>query len=233
MPYVKLVIGAGRAQGIEPADVVGVVVDHTHLENDDVRNVRVLERFCFVEVPSGARGEVVGQGERQSSPGHGASGGGDEEAMSQATMHTNHGPIELELFESEAPKTVENFLKLSQRRLLRRADLPPRDQGLHDPGRLPARHRHRRPGLRVRGRDQRAQDRARRAGDGQRGPGTNGSQFFIVTIDAAPWLDGKHTVFGEVRSGMEAVDAIEGLETGAQDRPTQDAMIERVEVHES
>jgi cyclophilin family peptidyl-prolyl cis-trans isomerase len=65
-----------------------------------------------------------------------------------------------------------------------------------------------------------------------RGPDTNGSQFFIVTKDAAPWLDGKHTVFGEVTSGMEAVDSIEGTETGAQDRPVKDAVIERVEVHE-
>ena len=64
------------------------------------------------------------------------------------------------------------------------------------------------------------------------GPNTNGSQFFIVTIDAAPWLDGKHTVFGRVTSGMEAVDSIEGTETGAQDRPVNDAVIERVEVHE-
>jgi peptidyl-prolyl cis-trans isomerase B (cyclophilin B) len=64
------------------------------------------------------------------------------------------------------------------------------------------------------------------------GPNTNGSQFFIVTTDAAPWLDGKHTVFGRVTSGMEAVGSIEGTETGAQDRPVQDAVIERVEVHE-
>ena len=53
-----------------------------------------------------------------------------------------------------------------------------------------------------------------------------------MTTEAAPWLDGKHTVFGQVSSGMEAVDAIEGAETGAQDRPLQDAVIERVEVHE-
>jgi ATP-dependent RNA helicase DeaD len=58
VPYAKLVVGAGRQAGIEPADVVGAVVDNTHLENDDVRNVRVLERFSFVEVPA-ARAEEV------------------------------------------------------------------------------------------------------------------------------------------------------------------------------
>jgi ATP-dependent RNA helicase DeaD len=58
VPYAKLVVGAGRQEGIEPADVVGAVVDNTHLENDDVRNVRVLERFSFVEVPA-ARAEEV------------------------------------------------------------------------------------------------------------------------------------------------------------------------------
>jgi ATP-dependent RNA helicase DeaD len=58
IPYAKLVVGAGREAGIEPADVVGAVVDNTHLENDDVRNVRVLERFSFVEVPA-ARAEEV------------------------------------------------------------------------------------------------------------------------------------------------------------------------------
>jgi cyclophilin family peptidyl-prolyl cis-trans isomerase len=64
------------------------------------------------------------------------------------------------------------------------------------------------------------------------GPDTNGSQFFIVTTAAAPWLDGKHTVFGKVTSGMEAVDSIERLESGPGDRPVEDAKIERVEVHD-
>jgi peptidyl-prolyl cis-trans isomerase B (cyclophilin B) len=61
------------------------------------------------------------------------------------------------------------------------------------------------------------------------GPNTNGSQFFIVTVDAAPWLDGKHTVFGEVKSGMEIVDELEGLPTDGRDRPREDAKIETVE----
>jgi cyclophilin family peptidyl-prolyl cis-trans isomerase len=61
------------------------------------------------------------------------------------------------------------------------------------------------------------------------GPDTNGSQFFIVTTEAAPWLDGKHTVFGRVTEGMEAVDSIEGTETGAGDRPAEPQVIERVE----
>jgi peptidyl-prolyl cis-trans isomerase B (cyclophilin B) len=61
------------------------------------------------------------------------------------------------------------------------------------------------------------------------GPNTNGSQFFIVTTAAAPWLDGKHTVFGRVTEGMDAIDAIEGTQTGANDRPIEDQKIERVE----
>ena len=60
------------------------------------------------------------------------------------------------------------------------------------------------------------------------GPNTNGSQFFIVTTDAAPWLDGKHTVFGQITDGMDVVDRLEGAPTGAQDRPVDDLVIESV-----
>jgi cyclophilin family peptidyl-prolyl cis-trans isomerase len=152
--------------------------------------------------------------------------------MSQATMHTNHGPIELELFEGEAPKTVENFVKLSRdgyydglvfHRVIKDFMIQggcPQGTGTGGPG--------------YEFEDEINEHKIVRGAlaMANRGPNTNGSQFFIVTTDAAPWLDGKHTVFGEVRAGMEAVDSIEGTETGAQDRPKQDAVIERVEVHE-
>ena len=62
------------------------------------------------------------------------------------------------------------------------------------------------------------------------GPNTNGSQFFIVTVPAADWLDGKHTVFGKVTEGMDTVDAIEGTQTGGGDKPVEPQTIERVEL---
>ena len=65
------------------------------------------------------------------------------------------------------------------------------------------------------------------------GPNTNGSQFFVVTTQEAPWLDGKHTVFGQVVEGMDVVDKLESAETDAQDRPREKQLIERVELDPS
>ncbi len=152
--------------------------------------------------------------------------------MSQATMHTNHGPIELELFDEDAPKTVENFVKLSSdgyydglifHRVIKDFMIQggcPQGTGTGGPG--------------YEFEDEINDNKIVRGAlaMANAGPNTNGSQFFIVTTEAAPWLDGKHTVFGRVTSGMEAVDSIEGTKTGAQDRPVKDAVIERVEVHE-
>ena len=153
--------------------------------------------------------------------------------MSQATLHTNHGPIVVELFDEDAPKTVESFRKLSadgfyDRLIFHRVIKDfmiqggcPQGTGMGGPGYTfedePNQHKIVRGALAM----------------ANSGPDTNGSQFFVVTKDAAPWLDGKHTVFGQVTAGMEAVDAIEGLPTGRGDKPTEPAIIERVELAEA
>ena len=151
---------------------------------------------------------------------------------SNATIETNHGPIEIELFDEDAPETVANFRKLAGdgfydglifHRVIRDFMIQggcPQGTGTGGPG--------------YEFEDEINDNKIVRGAlaMANAGPNTNGSQFFIVTTEAAPWLDGKHTVFGRVSSGMEAVDSIEGTETGAQDRPVSDAVIERVEVHE-
>ena len=151
--------------------------------------------------------------------------------MSQATMHTNHGPIELELFAEDAPKTVENFTKLSQdgyydglifHRVIRDFMIQggcPQGTGTGGPG--------------YEFEDEINEHKVVRGAlaMANAGPNTNGSQFFIVTIDAAPWLDGKHTVFGQVTSGMDVVDALEALPTDSRDRPREPAVIEKLTFH--
>jgi len=150
--------------------------------------------------------------------------------MSQATLHTNHGAIELELFEEDAPKTVDNFVKLSKEGfydgITFHRVIPdfmiqggcPRGDGTGGPG--------------YQFEDEANEHRVARGAlaMANSGPDTNGSQFFIVTTEAAPWLDGKHTVFGRVASGMEVVDEISGVDRDGSDRPREPVTIDRVEL---
>jgi peptidyl-prolyl cis-trans isomerase B (cyclophilin B) len=153
--------------------------------------------------------------------------------VSRATLHTSAGPVELELFDEDAPQTVGNFSKLAARGfydgIVFHRVIPdfmiqggcPEGTGRGGPGYTFAdeinEHKVVRGALAM----------------ANAGPNTNGSQFFIVTAAEASWLDGKHTVFGRVVAGMETVDAIEATPTGADDRPLTDQRIERVELVES
>ncbi len=150
--------------------------------------------------------------------------------MSRATLHTNAGPIAVELFDEDAPKTVENFRKLSgdgfYDGLIFHRVIPdfmiqggcPEGTGSGGPGYT----------FEDEFNDHKIVRGALAMANA--GPNTNGSQFFIVTTAEAPWLDGKHTVFGEVTDGMDTVDAIEATPTAAGDRPVEPQVIERVEL---
>jgi len=150
--------------------------------------------------------------------------------VATATLHTNHGAIELELYPADAPKTVENFLELARKGfydgvifhrvipdfMIQGGD--PTGTGTGGPG--------------YEFEDEFNDHKVVRGAlaMANAGPSTNGSQFFIVTTEEASWLDGKHTVFGSVTSGMDVVDKISEQPRDARDRPREDARIERVEL---
>jgi cyclophilin family peptidyl-prolyl cis-trans isomerase len=150
--------------------------------------------------------------------------------MTNATIQTNKGTIEVELFHEDAPKTVENFMKLARDGfydgvifhrvipdfMIQGGD--PTGTGSGGPG--------------YKFEDEFNDNKVVRGAlaMANAGPNTNGSQFFIVTAEATPWLDGKHTVFGRVTSGMDVVDAIEAVETDARDKPLEDVRMESVSV---
>jgi peptidyl-prolyl cis-trans isomerase B (cyclophilin B) len=150
--------------------------------------------------------------------------------MSEATLHTNAGPVTVELFDDDAPKTVENFRKLAADGfydgLIFHRVIPdfmiqggcPEGTGTGGPG--------------YTFEDEINDHKVVRGAlaMANAGPNTNGSQFFIVTAEEAPWLDGKHTVFGRVSDGMDSVTAIESTPTDAGDRPAEDQVIERIEL---
>ena len=150
--------------------------------------------------------------------------------MSHATLTTNAGAISVELFDDDAPTTVSNFKKLAADGfydgvifhrvipdfMIQGGD--PTGTGSGGPG--------------YQFEDEFNQHRVERGAlaMANAGPNTNGSQFFIVTTDAAPWLDGKHTVFGRVTNGMEVADKISELPRDSRDKPHDDVVIESVSI---
>ena len=148
--------------------------------------------------------------------------------MTNATMTTNHGTIEIELYDEDAPVTVGNFKKLAgdgfYDGVIFHRVIPdfmiqggdPTGTGSGGPG--------------YKFDDEQNHHSVERGvlAMANAGPNTNGSQFFIVTADACPWLNGKHTVFGRVTSGMDVVDAISQVDTGPGDRPREEVRIESV-----
>jgi len=150
--------------------------------------------------------------------------------MSTAVMSTSEGTIEVELFDGDAPKAVENFTKLAGEGfydgLAFHRVIPdfmiqggcPKGDGTGGPGYTFEDEFNDHPVARG------------ALAMANAGPNTNGSQFFIVTADAAPWLDGKHTVFGRVTSGQDVVDAISAVDRDARDRPREAVKMTKVAV---
>jgi peptidyl-prolyl cis-trans isomerase B (cyclophilin B) len=153
--------------------------------------------------------------------------------MSIATMETTKGPIVLELFDDDAPNTVANFRKLAAEgfydglifhRVIKDFMIQggcPQGSGTGGPGYTFD--------------DEINQHKIVRGAFAMAnaGPNTNGSQFFIVTADSCPWLDGKHTVFGRVKDGMDVVEKLEGAPTDDHDRPVQPPSIASVSFSDS
>jgi len=153
-------------------------------------------------------------------------------------IRTNLGTIRVKLYSGDSPKTVENFIKLA-------------GQGFYDGTKF---HRVIKDFM-IQGGDPLSKDDAKKEYWGTGGPGyqfadeinnhklvkgslamanagpdTNGSQFFIVTAQSTPWLDGKHTNFGEVVGGMDVVDKIGNAATGENDRPLENVAVESIAV---
>ena len=145
-------------------------------------------------------------------------------------LHTNQGEITVELLDDDSPETVANFTRLA-------------GEGYYDgltfhriipefmiQGGCPKGDGTGGPGYDFDDEANGYQIIRGALAMANAGPNTNGSQFFIVTADACPWLDGKHTVFGHVTAGMKTVEAIEAIETDGGDRPLSPVILERVEL---
>ena len=152
-------------------------------------------------------------------------------------MATNYGDIKIELFQKDAPQTVDNFINLAKTDfydktkfhrvikgfMIQGGDPNSKDNDWSDDG--------------FGGPEYYFEDEINQhkiikgvIAMANSGPNTNGSQFFIVTAQSAPWLDGKHTVFGKVIEGMNVVEKIENLKTNNNDHPTEDAIIKDIKI---
>jgi cyclophilin family peptidyl-prolyl cis-trans isomerase len=152
--------------------------------------------------------------------------------MSTATMTTSEGPITIELFDEDAPKTVANFKKLAAdgfydglifHRVIKDFMIQggcPQGTGTGGPG--------------YQFEDEFNDHKVVRGAlaMANAGPNTNGSQFFLVTTPEASWLDGKHTVFGQITEGLDVVDKIEGKPTDGRDKPVEDIKIDSLVISE-
>ena len=150
--------------------------------------------------------------------------------MTNITMHTTSGDIGVELFDEDAPKTVENFLELVRKGyydgltfhrvipdfMIQGGD--PTGTGTGGPGYT----------FEDEFNDHKVERGALAMANA--GPNTNGSQFFIVTADACPWLDGKHTVFGRITAGQDVADGISQVERDERDRPLEPVVLESVQL---
>ena len=148
--------------------------------------------------------------------------------MAHAVLKTSEGPVELELFDADAPKTVANFTRLAGEGFydggVFHRVIPdfmiqggcPRGDGTGGPG--------------YSFEDEFNEHRVERGAlaMANSGPNTNGSQFFIVTADSCPWLDGKHTVFGQVVEGQDIVDRISLVDRDSHDKPREPVLIESI-----
>ena len=150
--------------------------------------------------------------------------------MTTATLHTSEGPIELELYPDEAPKTVENFTTLAQKGFYDGLGFHRVIPDFMIQGGCPDGTGAGGPGYQFE--DEFNEHKVERGAlaMANAGPNTNGSQFFIVTTESAPWLDGKHTVFGKVTKGQEIAEKISQLPTDSRDAPLEPVLIEKIEL---
>jgi len=157
-----------------------------------------------------------------------------------AVLQTNQGTIKIRLFEDGAPKTVENFVKLASEGfydgvkfhrvikdfMIQSGDPNSKDDDWSNDGTGG-------PGYTFDDEQNEYKNIRGRISMANSGPNTNGSQFFIITADATPWLDGKHTVFGEIIEGLDVMDTIENVAVNGNDHPLEDMTIEKVSIEES